>query len=65
MTPLSDIIDKIKTFYGDKIIEQHDFRGDLTFTVPKDYILEFFKFLRDDPALAFNFLMDITAVDYL
>ncbi|MEC7641233.1 MAG: NADH-quinone oxidoreductase subunit C [Nitrospinota bacterium] len=65
MSNATDVIDKIKSFCGDKIIEQHEFRGDLTFTIPKAGILEFFKFLRDDPALEFNFLMDITAVDYL
>jgi NADH-quinone oxidoreductase subunit C len=27
--------------------------------------MSFFKFLRDEPELAFNFLMDITAVDYM
>jgi len=65
MTTQSDITDKVKTFCGDKLIDQHDFRGDLTFTVEKDCILGLFKFLRDDAGLLFNFLMDLTAVDYL
>jgi NADH-quinone oxidoreductase subunit C len=33
--------------------------------VKKEAIIELFKFLRDDPELDFNFLMDLTAVDYL
>ena len=58
-------IDLIKGKYGDLVLDSHNFRGDQTVTVKKDCGNEFFKFLRDDPALSFKFLMDITAVDYL
>lgn len=61
----TDIIGIVKGRFADKIIDQHDFRGDLTFTVQKDCIFELFEFLRDEPSLSFNFLMDLTAVDYL
>ena len=59
------IIDKIKSSFSDAVVESHSFRGDQTVTVKKEKGLELIKFLRDDPSLAFNFLMDITAVDYL
>jgi len=59
------VTDKIKAKFGNLVIDSHDFRGDETVTVKKECGLEFFKFLRDDPDLDFNFLMDITAVDYL
>ena len=58
-------IDLIKSKYGDLVLDSHNFRGDQTGTVRKDSGNDFFKFLRDEPELAFNFLMDITAVDYL
>ena len=58
-------IDLIKGKYGDLVLDIHNFRGDQTVTVKNDCGNEFFKFLRDDPALSFKFLMDITAVDYL
>ena len=58
-------IDLIKNKYGDLVLDSHNFRGDQTVTVKKDCGNEFFKFIRDEPELAFNFLMDITAVDYL
>ena len=58
-------IDLIKSKYGDLVLDSHNFRGDQTVTVRKDCGNDFFKFLRDEPELAFNFLMDITAVDYL
>ena len=61
----TDIIDKIKTSFSSAVVESHSFRGDQTVTVNKESGLELIKFLRDDPGLAFNFLMDITAVDYL
>lgn len=59
------IIEKIEAKYGGLIIDKHNFRGDATVTVKKDCGLEFYKFLKDDPDLAFDFLMDITAVDYM
>ncbi len=61
----TSIIDKVKTKYGDVVIDSHNFRGDQTLTVKKGCGSEFFKFLRDDPELNFDFLMDLTAVDYL
>jgi NADH-quinone oxidoreductase subunit C len=61
----TDIIDRVKSHYSDAIIDSHNFRGDQTITVKKNVLIDLFKFLRDDPALDFNFLMDLTAVDYL
>ncbi|MBT5258041.1 MAG: NADH-quinone oxidoreductase subunit C [Nitrospina sp.] len=46
-------------------MDSHNFRGDQTITVQKNVLVDLFKFLRDNPALDFNFLMDLTAVDYL
>ena len=61
----SDQIDKINSKYKGVILDTHNFRGDQTFTVQKNVLIELFKFLRDDPSLDFKFLMDLTAVDYL
>ena len=61
----SDQIDRINSKYKGVILDSHDFRGDQTITVQKNVLVELFKFLRDDPALDFKFLMDLTAVDYL
>ena len=59
------IIELIKKQYASALTDSHDFRDDQTVTMKKDCGSEFFKFLRDDSELALNFLMDITAVDYL
>lgn len=59
------LIDKVKERYPSLVLDQHHFRGDQTITVKKECGLTFFKFLRDDPDLSFDILMDLTAVDYL
>ena len=65
MEAKTKIINKIKEKFGDKVLESHNYRGDQTVTVRKEFVQEISKFLRDDSELSFNFLMDITAVDYL
>ena len=61
----TDFIDMVELHYKDAIIDSHNFRGDQTITVQKNVLVDLFKFLRDNPALDFNFLMDLTAGDYL
>jgi NADH-quinone oxidoreductase subunit C len=61
MTPL----ERVKEKFGQDIIETHAFRGDETAVVRPSAIRAVAKFLRDTPELDFNFLMDLTAVDYL
>lgn len=53
-----------KRFPG-SIVETHSHRGDDTAVVKKEDILQICTFLRDDPELLYNFMMDLTAVDYL
>jgi NADH-quinone oxidoreductase subunit C len=54
---------KLKERFADALIEAKEFRGDVTVTVKKEKILEVLKCLKDD--LKYNFLTDVTAVDYL
>lgn len=42
-----------------------EFRGQTTLIVPKEKVKEVARFLRDEPQCAYNFLSDVTAVDYL
>jgi NADH-quinone oxidoreductase subunit C len=46
------------------VVETHSFRGDDTAVVKKEDILKICQFLRDDEELLYNFMMDLTAVDY-
>ncbi len=42
-----------------------DFRGQYTVIVPRDRLKDVCRLLRDDPQCAYDFLADVTAVDYL
>ena len=54
---------KLKERFADAILDVKEFRGEVTVTVKKEEILEVLKCLKTD--LRFNFLTDVTAVDYL
>ena len=58
------ILEKIKERFLDDVIETQEFRGELVAAVNKDIIFELMAFLKKDPALDFNLLMDLSAVDY-
>ena len=47
------------------VLETHSFRGDDTALIKKDGLQEVMIFLKSDPELDFNMLMDLSAVDYL
>ena len=61
----TNIIEIVKEKFVNEVMESHDFRSDQTIIFKRDHMLDLFKFLRDDSRLLMNFLMDITAVDYL
>ena len=61
MTPL----ERVKEQFAAEIIETHAFRGDETAIIRPASLLGIAKFLKETPELDFNFLMDLTAVDYL
>jgi NADH-quinone oxidoreductase subunit C len=54
---------KLKEHFADALLDYQEFRGEVTVTVKKEKILEVLKCLRGD--LRYNFLTDVTAVDYL
>ena len=59
MTPLQIVQEK----FSPEIIETHAFRGDETIIIRPGALRDVAKFLKTE--LDFNFLMDVTAVDYL
>jgi NADH-quinone oxidoreductase subunit C len=61
----SIVLEKLKERFGDAILAVHSDLGDDTALVARERIVEIMTFLRDDPALKFNFAMDLTGVDYL
>ncbi|MBI5183529.1 MAG: NADH-quinone oxidoreductase subunit C [Nitrospinae bacterium] len=58
-------IKRLRDKFPDSIIESHSFRGDDTVIIKKEDIVEVCRFLRDEKGLAYNFMMDLTVVDYL
>jgi NADH-quinone oxidoreductase subunit C len=54
----------IREKLGDKVLDTHAFRGDETVILAREQLRESFHMLKEDPKLSFNFLSDITAVDY-
>lgn len=63
-TQQSPTLAAIQKVFGSDVVSVHSFRGDDTAVVKREKIFDVLKFLRDDPAMSFNFMMDVTAVDY-
>jgi NADH-quinone oxidoreductase subunit C len=61
----SATLNRLTERFPGSIIETHSYRGNDTAVVRKEDILDICTLLRDDEALHYNFMMDLTAVDYL
>ncbi|HRV08416.1 MAG TPA: NADH-quinone oxidoreductase subunit C [Acidobacteriota bacterium] len=61
----SPVIARIKQHFGDDLIATHQHLGEDTVIIRREKIVELARFLKEDPELQFNFLMDLAAVDYL
>ena len=59
------ILARLRERFGPAILETGDHRGDHTAVVDRARLAELLRFCRDDAALRFDMLMDLTAVDYL
>ncbi len=58
-------IKKLIKKFGKTIIGNHSFRGDDTIIINKNHVVDVCRFLKEEKDLDFNFMMDLTAVDYL
>ena len=58
------ILARLRERFGDRILATHDYRGDHTAVLSREGIVPALTFCRDDAALAFDMLVDLTAVDY-
>lgn len=59
------LLQRIQEKFPTEIIDTHAFRGDETAVVRAESLKAIAEFLKTSPELEFNFLMDLTAVDYL
>ncbi len=58
-------VDHLKSRFGESILKTEVFRNELTVTVQKERIVDVLQFLRDEAALAYTMLTDLTVVDRL
>lgn len=59
------ILEKLQERFALEILSTHTDKGDLTVIIKKDRSHEILKFLKEDPELSFEILMDLCGVDYL
>jgi NADH-quinone oxidoreductase subunit C len=57
-------VEALRTRYPDAIVRCHVMWGETTVFVLASHVHEIIRFLRDDTAHAYNYLVDITAVEY-
>ena len=58
------VFEAIKTKFPEAVSGPIEFRGEMTIVVQPDRLIEIGTFLRDDPALKFELLSDVSAVDH-
>jgi len=58
------LLDQLKERFGADILAAESARGEETISVARERTPEVLRALRDEPAFAFNFLADLTAVDW-
>jgi NADH-quinone oxidoreductase subunit C len=56
---------KLKEKFPSLPLKGAEFKGDTQIIVPKTALIDVVTFLKNDPALNYNMLSDVTAVDYL
>lgn len=57
-------VEEVKNTFGDAVLHTKEFRGETTIIVDSAAIVDVMLFLRSTPGLVYNFLSDISAVDY-
>jgi NADH-quinone oxidoreductase subunit C len=59
------LIEKLKEKFGDAIVESSSALGEDSIVIARERAPEIFRTLHDDAECAFEFLMDVTGVDWL
>ena len=64
MTAL-DPVEAIRTALPEAVLDVNEFRGEITVVVERDRIVDVITYCRDTVGLEYNFLSDVTGIDYL
>jgi NADH-quinone oxidoreductase subunit C len=59
------ILDVIHARFGAAVVDTHEHCGDATVVLGRDQLANALRYCHAEPSLAFDMLMDLTAVDYL
>jgi NADH-quinone oxidoreductase subunit C len=59
------LIERLRQGFGERILASHHDLGEATAVIGREDAPEIFQALRDQPEFGFDFLTDVTAVDYL
>jgi NADH-quinone oxidoreductase subunit C len=62
---LATVAERVKEKFPEAVLEVSSFRGETTLQIRPEDLLSLCRFLRDDPEMAFDFLIDLCGVDYL
>jgi NADH-quinone oxidoreductase subunit C len=63
--PETGLIAEVEAAFPGKIVETYSLHGDETIVIKREDALSIFRALKEDPRFAFNFLVDLSAVDFL
>jgi len=58
-----ELVEKLKEVFPRAIESVEVFRGEVTITVKKEFLLDFMRFLKVDEDFQMDMLVDVTAVD--
>jgi NADH-quinone oxidoreductase subunit C len=61
----AQILERVRDRFGAAVVETHEQHGDTTVVIERGAVLDVLRFCRDEPSLACDMLMDLTAADYL
>ena len=61
MHPLADTI---RARFADGFVDAREWRGDLAVTVTRDALRAVCRFLKDDPAMGFDYIVHVSSVDW-
>jgi NADH-quinone oxidoreductase subunit C len=59
----NEVVQKVKERFPESILEVYEFRGDCTLVIRKDDIVRVAEFIKEDPDLAFDLIVDLCGVD--
>jgi NADH-quinone oxidoreductase subunit C len=58
-------INEIKSRFPDSYVKDEEFRGDVSIVVKKDEILDVLKLLKENREFLYDYLVDVTCIDYM